>query len=410
MRTLLVLALFTPALVAAPVPKADPKKSWVGQTVVMRTNDTLMSVKSGGETEQVRVNVLNPVVLSETDDAIEIYASGKTGTVSKADVVRADEEGTAFFTKQIDAQPSVDLYLRRASVLKARGMLDEALGDHDKAIQASPSSAGYNNRGQLHAAKRDYPAALADFNKASELDPDSPFPYRGRGQVLEITRKYDDALADYKRANDLDPDAWTHTGAGRVLAAKKEFADAEGEYTAALKLNPKHAPAFLLRAVTRFERKLDKDGDSDLDEAARLLPNDPSVFVSRASAAGRRGRYADATKEVGEALRLNPKHAGALNLRAWALATCPDAEYRDADKAIDAATRACEATQWKAAGYIDTLAAAYAEAGKWEEAVKWQTKALEDPALLANEGTEAKGRLELYQAKKPYREEPKWKR
>ena len=410
LRPLAAALLLAAAVGAAPVPKPDPKKAWVGQMVVLKEADTLMKVRTTCDIEMVPVRVINPVVLSETETTIEIEFGGKTGTLNKDEVVRADAEGEGYFDKRISEKPTADLYLRRASVHKLRGQLDSALADHDKAIELNPSGAAYSNRGQLLSARRDFPAALADFNKAIELNPDDPFPYRGRGHAYEQTKKADEALADYKKANELVPDAWAYSGAGRVLASKKEWAKAVEQYDAAVKLNPKHAPAYLLRATARYETKDDKGGAADLDEAVRLLPADPQVYVTRASALARRGLYADADKDLREALRLNPAHAGALNLRAWTSATCPEAEYRDAERALDAATKACEATKWKAAGHIDTLAAAYAEAGKWEDAVKWQKKALEDAELLASEGADAKARLKLYEAKTAYREPPKWKR
>lgn len=410
MRLPLVALLAASVAVAAPVPKADTSKSWVGKQVVLKANGTAMKVKTtDGDYDLQPVRVLNPVVLAETETTIEIFSGGKVGTLDKADVVRA-EDGVEFFTKQIDDKPTADLYLRRASVHKLRGETDDALADCDKAVELSPSSAAFQNRGQLYVAKRDFAAALADFNKGIELEPTNPFGYRSRGQAYLLSKKLDDALADFAKANEIEPDAWTYTEAGRVYAAKKEWAKAAEQYDEAVKLNPKHVSAYLARAVARFEQADDKGGTADLDEAAKLMPNDPGVYVARASAAYRLGKYTDANKELAEALRLNPKHAGALNLRAWVLAVCPDADYRDGAKAVDFATRACEATKWKAAGYLDTLAAAYAEAGKWDEAVKWQTKALEDPDLLANEGKEAKERLKLYQEKKAFREEPKWKR
>lgn len=406
-----LLALFAAsATLAAPVPKVDTSKSWVGKTVILKANGTAMKVKTtDGETELVTVRVLNPLVLAETETTIEIFFAGKTGTLEKADVVRADD-GVEYFTKRIEEKPTADLYLRRASVYKLRAEYDDALADCNKAVELSPSSAAFQNRGQLHALKKDYPAAIADYNKAIEIDPKNPFPYRSRGNALELTQKLDDALADYARANELVPDAWTHGVAGRVYAAKKEWAKAAEQYDSSVTLNPKHVPGYLGRAVVRFEQADDKGGEADLDQAAKLMPNDPSVYVARASAAYRRGKYTDSNKELGDALRLNPKHAGALNLRAWVLAVCPDAEYRDGAKAVDFATRACEETKWKSAGYIDTLAAAYAEAGKWDDALKWQKKAMEDADLVKSEGKDAKERLKMYEEKKAFREEPKWKR
>ena len=85
------------------------------------------------------------------------------------------------------------------------------------------------------------------------------------------------------------------------------------------------------------------------------------------------------------------------------MATCVDAKYRDGKKAVESATTACELSQWKNAYHVDTIAAACAEAGDFEAAVKWQTKA---NALYAagEEREKAQARLKLYQEKKPYRE------
>ena len=75
---------------------------------------------------------------------------------------------------------------------------------------------------------------------------------------------------------------------------------------------------------------------------------------------------------------------------------------RDGKEAVDSATKACELTEWEKASYLGTLAAAYAEAGDFAAAVKWQTKAIE---LGKNEKEKEKygKRLKLYKEKKPYR-------
>ena len=88
---------------------------------------------------------------------------------------------------------------------------------------------------------------------------------------------------------------------------------------------------------------------------------------------------------------------------AWLLATSWDDSIRDGKKAIELATKACELTEWKNPDFLDTLAAAYAEAGQFDDAVKWQKKALEHPeAFDAAEFEQAKQRLKLYEARQPY--------
>ena len=72
---------------------------------------------------------------------------------------------------------------------------------------------------------------------------------------------------------------------------------------------------------------------------------------------------------------------------------------------MEAAKRACELTDWKVANYLRTLAAACAEDGQFDEAVKWEEKALADQPPKPAQAEEARQRLQLYREKKPYREE-----
>jgi tetratricopeptide (TPR) repeat protein len=104
-----------------------------------------------------------------------------------------------------------------------------------------------------------------------------------------------------------------------------------------------------------------------------------------------------------EAIDIRPKSPLPYNNRAWIWATCPDKKYRDGKKAVESATTACNLTEWHDPEYMDTLAAAYAEASDFASAVKWQTKANElrkDPEDRAR----GQARLKLYQEKKPYRD------
>jgi Flp pilus assembly protein TadD len=95
-------------------------------------------------------------------------------------------------------------------------------------------------------------------------------------------------------------------------------------------------------------------------------------------------------------------------LQAWIWATAPNAKFRDGKQALQAATKACELSEFKDAEALEALAAAQAELGNFDEAVKSQTKAV---AIMTAEKDEdladAKVRLKLYKSRKPFREEGK---
>src|SRR5262249_4812755 len=154
--------------------------------------------------------------------------------------------------------------------------------------------------------------------------------------------------------------------------------------------------------------KARKDYDralADFSEAIRLDPQDPDAFFNRASIYRGKKDYAKAAADLREVIRLDPKDPDAHAALAWLLATCPDSKVRDGEKAVQCAGRACELTDGKSASCLATLAAAFAEVGKFDLAIKWQQRALESPQYDKDEGTQARLRLQLFHDRKPYRED-----
>lgn len=128
-----------------------------------------------------------------------------------------------------------------------------------------------------------------------------------------------------------------------------------------------HAPWAVVTAVETYESNGDYSGAADFYE--KLLPE-------------------------------HEKDSDFLNGYAWLLATAPDANARNGVKAVQFANTAAELTGWKDAAVLDTLAAAYAEAGDFKSALRWQTAVLD----MGLEGADVKERMELYRRLKAYRQ------
>jgi tetratricopeptide (TPR) repeat protein len=147
-----------------------------------------------------------------------------------------------------------------------------------------------------------------------------------------------------------------------------------------------------------------KQAISDYTKAMEIDPEYAILYYHRGIAYHKKGQYEKAISDYTKAIEINPEYAGAYNDLAWILATCPDAEYRDGVKAVELAQKVVELNP--KAWYLDTLAAAYAEAGKFEDAITTQEKAI---ALLKKEEggaerlVELMERLNSYKAHKPWR-------
>ena len=130
----------------------------------------------------------------------------------------------------------------------------------------------------------------------------------------------------------------------------------------------------------------------------------PTALTNRGLVESRRGNWQRAIEDYREALRLQPKLATAHNNLAWLLAACPVDSLRNGQQAVQHATWACNATSWSTMSCLGPLAAACAEVGDFGQAMRWQERALADPAYrqMYGEAT-VSGRLRLYEQGLPYR-------
>ncbi len=143
---------------------------------------------------------------------------------------------------------------------------------------------------------------------------------------------------------------------------------------------------------------------ADFSDAIRLDPRLLSAYLERGRAYARLDRPDRAVLDLGEAVSLAPRFALAHNELAWLLATSRHDGVRDGKKAVEHARIAVELAGADNPGYLDTYAAALAEAGQFGEAVKWQSRVLELPGFEGPARAQASERLKLYEAGKPFRD------
>lgn len=263
-------------------------------------------------------------------------------------------------------------------------------------------------RGCEAMSKGDYELAIACFNAYIRDNPNDARAYHSRGAAYNAKKEHDKAIKDYSEAIRLDPKlaAAYLTSRGATYLEKKEYDKAIEDFSDVIRLAPKSAGGYVNRArAYRYKKEYDK-AIRDCSEAIRLDSNIESFsYNERAVTNTSKKEYDKAIKDFSEAIRLDPKYADAYSGYAWLLATCPKDSVRDGNKAIKLATKACELSDWKSAAFLDTLAAAHAEANDFKDAVKCLNKALDLGDDTDELRVKYRQRLKLYQAGKPYRDD-----
>lgn len=155
------------------------------------------------------------------------------------------------------------------------------------------------------------------------------------------------------------------------------------------------------RAKEYNEKKEYDKAIEECNAAIREHDNFPSpeladIYNARAIAYEGKKAYDKAVADYEEAIKIDPEAAHAHNNLAWLLATCPQDNIRNGQKALGHAHKVHELDE-EDADYMGTLGAAYAETGQFEEAIKWEKKALEDAGYREEHGKVGEECLKLYQ-------------
>ena len=307
------------------------------------------------------------------------------------------------------------------------------------AIFAAIACAGCASRATLQrdadnarkaATAGDYKAAAADLSPVVEADSQDPQAYMARAYAYFSAGENQRAIADVTRAVELEPDAAYYLLARSYGYSRAgEFDRALDDANSAVQLAPNTADCYGLRGFVYMSMGNSGGAVKNLARAIKLDPNSAIYRVQMGFALGMQGRYADAQQAWETAIRMRADYGPSYSALGWMQATCPDAKFRDAKKAVENAKRGAQLgaptmlaalvsmgaiqanvkpkpnqSEPSLAWSLDALAAAYAEAGDFRQAVAVQQQAIAHNNTAPNPlATKEQELLALYQKQTSYR-------
>ena len=437
-RTACWLAAFL--AVSGPVLAQPPAANWAGKRVVLKRPGIKIghSTPDGKQIYLAELTALSYPVIAEQEGFLQVEQRGATGWFPKEDALLPDD-AIKFFAERVAAVAPTDgtahAYLGWA--YREKRNYPEAIKAYDEAIRRQPAADWFNNRGVLHREMKDFDRAVVDFSEALRLKPEFQLARENRAianiaggrtepaladlnEIVErdprnaavlahrakilLPKDADAALKDLDKAVELEPkNADFVLQRGDLHAERRQFDKALADYTTAIGLDKNDPDPLIHRAHAYTEQKQHAKAIEDLEAALALAPTNAEAQTSRGWNRFLMGKFAEANREFEAVLKVEPKSAWTLNCQAWLWATCPEEKLRDGKKAEEFARKAVELSEGKEPAYRDTLAAALADQGRFDEAARLQ-EAVVTELGQEPEAVEARARWELYKKKQPYRQ------
>ena len=353
------------------------------------------------------------------------------------------QEAIESYRKSLQIRPDYfDAHTNYGTVLMDMGHVKEATEHYQRALQLRPESyLAHTNLGRVLASSGRYREAIEHYQHSLQLNPDAARTHNNLGNALAATGSPSQAIEHYQRALQLQPDlADAHYNWSNALRDLGRWSEAIDHCQQTLRVNPDFAPAHgtwgdalaalgrTQEAIEHYQQALRRQPDlaqihnnlasilaesgrmdeaiDHFREAVQILPQHAAMQANLAASLAQAGRLREAVNHGRQAIRLRTDRAEPYRFVAWLLATHEAAEVGDTSQAVEFGQRACLLTNRLDLASLDTLAAAYASAGRFDEAATtaneaWQLAQAGGQSSLAEE---IHMRLQLYRSHKPYRE------
>jgi tetratricopeptide (TPR) repeat protein len=293
-------------------------------------------------------------------------------------------------------------------VYAAQRQFDQALATYRAALQADPTyGEAYASIGAVLNQQHLYSQAEIQCRQALRWNPLQTSAFFNLATALHNQGKLDEAAAYYRRVLELDPSLSTaHRYWGNVLLAQGKSEEAITHFLEALKFQSDDVGTHVALGLALLgQDRLDDAADHFL-QACQLQPTNAVANYQLALIRQTQGQTRQAIDHYHKALDAQPDWPEALNNLAWLLAASADATLRNGTEAVRRAERACKLSAEREPLFLGTLAAAYAEAGRFTDAIATAERARDlataaDQKELAEKNREL---LQLYRTGVPYHE------
>jgi tetratricopeptide (TPR) repeat protein len=295
-----------------------------------------------------------------------------------------------------------------ACLCETGGDIDEAILHYRLAVELDPQYAlAHHNLGvALYRCSR-IDEAQTQYRQALAIDPNYADACNSYGLLLENRGAVVQALAYYRKALELKAGSKeAYTNLGNVLHRQGRAAEAVASYRNALQIDPHYAEAHYNLAIVLNGQGRTEEAMAHYGQAIESRPQFYQAHTGLGTILLEQGKRSAAKRHFRAALRLYPDDFSALNLLAWLLATGPGDSIADGAEAVELAQRAVRLSAGRDPAVLDTLAAAYAKARQFPDAIQTGQLALK---LAVAEGNLAlagviRGRLNRYQSGTAYQD------
>jgi tetratricopeptide (TPR) repeat protein len=301
------------------------------------------------------------------------------------------DEALGHFNTALSLEPdSAAFHAGLGTAYYRKKQLDQAISEFQKAFEIAPDFAdvaeAHNDLGYSLLQKGRVNEAIPHFQKTLEIEPNFAETHNTLGDCLLQTGQMDAALTEYQKAVEIKPDfVDAQNNLGFALFRTGQVPEAIAHFQKALEIQPNFAEAHYNLGCSFFQAGKVDEAIAQFQKAVELQPHLFQAYNDLGNAYRRKGMAAEALASYQRVTDLEPRFISAQINLAWMLATWPDQSVRNGTQAVALAEKANQLSNAQDSRILRTLAAAYAETGRFSEAETMAKQALAMAEARANQ-------------------------